>query len=866
MTNGDGSSTTTINDTNSDGSLRDKSATTLSADGLTKTVQLDANGDGTYDRTTTDATVNNAGGGRTETVSEASANGTSLGKTVTVYGADEVSRTVTVDANGDGLTTAQEVVAVGNAGTTTDTSSALNADGSLIARSVATTSADGLTKTVQTDHAGSGTFDLTTSDAIAHNAGGGSTETVAATNADGSSRGKSVTTTSASGLAKSNQTDLTGDGTFDVTTNDNTVVNSDNSQVETIATTSANGTLLQRATLNTSADHRTVSINRDANGDGHTTQQETVSVGNDGTVTDSVNDLNPDASLIDRTVTTTSANGLNKKTQVDQAGTGSFNLTSTDNTTLNANGSTTETRTDSNGDNSTRDSTTINTSGNGLSKTTANDYDGNGTIDLTTTDNVVINADGSRTETVRDTNNNGSLRDTTVSTTSANGLSSTVAHDFDGNGTTDLTTSDGSTLNADGSTTEVLTDTNAHGIRDQSTINTSADRKTVTAQRQYNGSVTFSENETATVTANGNTIDTLTVTGASGTPIDTVATTTSANGLSQTVQKDVNGDGTFDVTTSDVTVLNADGSTTETKSETGTGGILVGKTVTTTSGNGLTKTFESDENGDGTFDLVTIDGTVINADGSQTETITQKNADGSLRGQTVTSTSADRRTATVTSSYGTDGTQTDATVLGPSANNTDVETVTSRNGSGALLGTKTITTNANGLQRTTVATDANGATLDQEIDTTSLRNEHFTDHDRGIANSDIASTVSANGLVKTIQANLNGYSGFSYTSSDTTTLNADGSNTEVITDSVGGQFADQATVSLSADALTKTFALQETNSGRNDLTDTTAYGTDGSKTETLTVLNTATGAQQQKDVITTSADGRTTTLQSARKF
>jgi hypothetical protein len=66
---------------------------------------------------------------------------------------------------------------------------------------------------------------------------------------------------------------------------------------------------------------------------------------------------------------------------------------------------------------------------------------------------------------------------------------------------------------------------------------------------------------------NGSRTETVSDFSQNGTLEDQTVTTTSADGLSVTTQVDATGGGTFDVTRTDVTVLNADGSTTETVSD-----------------------------------------------------------------------------------------------------------------------------------------------------------------------------------------------------------------------------------------------------------------------------------------------------------
>ena len=131
-----------------------------------------------------------------------------------------------------------------------------------------------------------------------------------------------------------------------------------------------------------------------------------------------------------------------------------------------------------------------------------------------------------------------------------------------------------------------------------------------------------------------------------GTLRDKLVVTTSASGLSTTIQQDTTGAGTFDQTRTDVTVPNADGSRTETASDLNADSSLRDKTVVTTSANGLSKTTQIDTTGDGSFDLTVTDVAVLGSDGSSTETVTGTNTDGSLKSKTVTAVSSDRKSAT----------------------------------------------------------------------------------------------------------------------------------------------------------------------------------------------------------------------------
>jgi hypothetical protein len=59
--NGVGASVITLSDLNADGSLKDQTVTTVSADGLTKSIQTDSTGDGVFEQTESDVIVADAG-------------------------------------------------------------------------------------------------------------------------------------------------------------------------------------------------------------------------------------------------------------------------------------------------------------------------------------------------------------------------------------------------------------------------------------------------------------------------------------------------------------------------------------------------------------------------------------------------------------------------------------------------------------------------------------------------------------------------------------------------------------------------------------------------------------------------------------
>ena len=210
-----------------------------------------------------------------------------------------------------------------------------------------------------------------------------------------------------------------------------------------------------------------------------------------GAVVDTISRLNPDGSLLDKTVTATSATGLSVTTQFDQNGDAVFDLPRADAVVLNNDGSRTRTITATNANASVRSQVVSTTSATGLASTIKVDVNGDGVFDLTTVSNTVLNSDGSRTETVQDKNANGSLREQVVTATSANGLSTTIQSDLDGNGTVDRVLSDVVALNANGSYTETVTERNGDGsLRAQTITTTSADGRSTTVTRDTDGKAT----------------------------------------------------------------------------------------------------------------------------------------------------------------------------------------------------------------------------------------------------------------------------------------------------------------------------------------------------------------------------------------
>lgn len=848
--------------------------TTVSADGLTTTTQIDVAGSGVFNETVTDQTVVDGSGNRTRTITAAASDGTVYGETVIVHNADGKTGSTNDYANyGTGLVLASnETKTLDGSGALVDTVTDYARNGSETGQTVTTTSANGLVATRQIDPSGAGVFEFTIASATVENADGSSTVTKAETAADGALITETVMNTSANGLSITMQTDHTGSGTFDTTVTDNTVDNSDGSITETISTTSANGTLKGKEIINTSADRSTVTVST-VNGDGETVQVDTRVTAPTGVTTSTLADDAPNGSLVNETVTATSANGLSITARTDANGDDVFDATTTDNTLLAANGSRTETITTTSANGTQTAQTVITTSANGLSKTATANIDGK--VDYTTTDNTVLNTDGSTTETVTRTSENGTVIGSTITTTSGNGLSVTAETK---NSVLDVVMTDNTVINADGSKTETVTDVHQGdgSLIDQMVTTTSASGASISIQSDTTGLGYNDQTETIGVDASGNTVATVSNYAANGALLNQTVTTTSANGLTKTVQIDLNGDGVFDRTQTSSTVYKADGSTTVT-TVTMSGASVTASTVVATAANGLSSTMSAYD-ASGTLLNTRTDSKVVNADGSATETVSDTSGNGTPIDKTITTVSSDGKTTTVDNYiYGSLPRRShEAIVL--QADGSTISTLTKYDSSGSQVAQTVTTLSANGLVET-----SHGPNCTQS-DTTTLnadgsKTETFTEQaspqnllagvGTGSAITSIAATypesatvvdtTSANGMLQSIvTTGMNGEGSLNHSAKIATVINSDGSTTTTDTETVGAS-TDVGLKTISRDGMMQETKVSTFGNGTYDRDGVITTNPDGSTQVTITNLN-PDGTVGEAEAIYASANGRSQTL------
>ncbi|OWV90406.1 adhesin [Rhizobium sp. R693] len=807
----DGVRSKVVSNVNADGSLADRTTTVTSADLKTVTTSLDQDGDGVIDER--QVFIAHADGSSTTTTQSLSLNGTVLQQVVIEATADGLTKTSTVDLNADGNDdlVVSETTVVAADGTRTKTVDTRAIDGTLLSQTVTTSSADNKTITIADDEDGNGTVDSRSVTVTTVAASGDITAETTVSNGDDSLRSKSITVTSADGLSKTVSSDVTGDGNIDVVDSDITVVSADGTRTQTVQQVSGNGTLLSKTVTTTSADLKTISIATDANGDHADDSLTSITIAADGTTTKTVTALNADGSLVNKTTAITSADGLSKTTTVDA--------------------------------------------------------DGIGNADRIVTDVITGNPDGSRTETVTVKSYNGTVLSTTVTKTTADSLSQTVRADLNGDGTVDQVASDTITLGADGSRTETVSVKSTNDtLQQQTTTVVSADRQTTTVTTDADGDGHLDSRQVKTVFADGRSETVRTDYAVNGAVLSTRTDTVSADGLTKTSSVDINGGGD-DRVISDQTVLGTDGSRTETISlTTGDGKLLDRKTILT-SGNGLSVTTSEDVNGDGNVDLKTTDVSTLNADGSVNTAVSHYRGTTRIDRTSTTTSANGLSTSTVVYADGDatiDRRETSTRTLNADGSTQTVEVT--RAGDGTLISKATTAISADGKSATkTFDLDGNSSTDAQEkiaVNDAGVTTDTVETYKAdGTLESRSVTTTSANGLSRTSKSDLNGDNTFEKAVIDVTTLEANGGQTRVVSESVGGVQTAKTTLTTSGNGLTKTATWADgSNTTVRSMEDVTVLNVDGGTAETVSYFKPG-GGLESRTVTTVVAHGLSTTVE-----
>ncbi|UIY31389.1 hypothetical protein LZK73_30220 (plasmid) [Neorhizobium galegae] len=707
----DGSSVTTETEANNDGSRRSRTVTEINADGLSRTVREDADGDGDLDMITTDVTLVGADGGKTQTVTTANGDLSTRSRSTKSWSADGRTRTISIDTDGDGAVDSSETISV-DSGITTDTVLSYSPNGStLTGRKVSTISADGLSRSDETDLNADGITDLRSHTNVVRNADGSSTTTTTQFNGAGSVQiSKSVVDVSANGLTTVVRRYNGADNIADTTSTDTTFLNADGSIVRALIQLAGTKQVSRTVTV-TSADRNSETTSSFINGNTTAAQISSTTTKADGSKVLNVSTYSPNgAILLARTTTMISADGLTTTVTVDLNGDSNIDSRNIETLVLNADGTTSKTMTAYRGSEvaaANRVAETVTTtSANAQSVTRLVDLEGDGRFDRLITDQASINLDGSNTRVVSQLNGAGTtLIDRTVTTITANKMLSVQQSDLDGDGAVDRTTTDQTVIQSDGSTIRTVSTVDATGhLMGQVVTTALPDGRSGSIATDLNGDGGFDIVEAVSIAANGDVVNTVSRFAPDGAHlINKTVKTAAANGLESRIQEDSDGDGDFDRLTRSTTVINPDGSKTVTATIfNGDGMVRAGKTISTTSADGLTTNVKDFIDGDEIADLTTVTTRSLNADGSISQVVDEfGGANYNKLTHRSTVISADGRNSGETFSDGIPvaPVQTTSHVVNPDGTDLTIQKTSWLATANAASETKTTTLSADGLTK-----------------------------------------------------------------------------------------------------------------------------------------------------------------------
>jgi len=516
------------------------------------------------------------------------------------------------------------------------------------------------------------------------------------------------------------------------------------------------------------------------------------------------------------------------------------------------------------------------TSPSGASITNSWDDDGDGVTDRIQTIDTVTNGNGSKTETI--VNKVGAVMATAivtsrvVTTRSADGKSVVIDRDSTGGGWFDQ--HEVQTINTDGSRTNSISDLSQSGavIRPVSeTISIDGKTRTTATDEDGSGTADTTTTHTITVNANNSRTEVVSLTNGDTTLRSSETTSVSADGRSKTITSDLDGDGDTDLTEVQTITVSGSGSTSSITYKNADNSVRASETHTQ-SVDALTKTIQSDVDGDGDNDTTTIDQTIVNGDLSRVNTVTTTNVDGSVRDKVKVTLAADKVTSETWVDLNQDGTfQSTDLVKSVTVNaTTQVRTASTwaRNADGTVHATEVVTTSANGLDITkSIDADADGDTDATITDVTTISGGISTQtvtvrNQNNSVRSSSTTTTSADGLTVTTLSDIDGDGTTDSKAVNVRLLNGDGSVTQTSSTYAGDQttLTAKSITHQSADRRTTTVTTDANGDGANDSVSSSVEAADGSQTITETQYH-ASGAVKSSSQTSVSANGLTSTTQ-----
>jgi len=468
-------------------------------------------------------------------------------------------------------------------------------------------------------------------------------------------------------LTISRTDDLDGDGTTDLSTYSATSVAANGVKTETVEHRSQNNSLLDRTTVVTSSDRRTVTQSYDADGNGINDRVSMTTIAANGQMTTTTDLLSSGGVLEARRVLTTSGDGLDQVETVDRNGDGRIDYRTVSGTTLGADGSVFAETDIFNYGNVRLAGTEHWVSDDGLEQSTRLDSDGDGVFESRIEEQTTLLSDGGFQTVQSAFDGSSNLLATITTDRSGDGLITTTQANFSEYvvSTTNTTTIENGisldwievvTKTADGGVTEntQFFGSNSGLVREVS-FGQSADGRTRTMEADLDGDGILDRDMVSVVDLGRNTTTVYRDFARTGEVEQIVTTVTTANGLSSVDTFDLDGDGQADIVRARAVTLTADGSEILTKTEAAGSGALGYRSVTTTAANGLRSETQFDIDGDGTFDGSSARETIIKADGSKETSASTHYANGELRSEFITNISADGRTTSERMDYDGNG-------------------------------------------------------------------------------------------------------------------------------------------------------------------------------------------------------------------
>ncbi len=828
------------------------------ADGLWRQVSIDADGDGTAEIVQIEETILHVAGSRDVVITVKNANADLLEETRTFIDGKET--VYTFDRDGDGFTDLSKTVTHNGDGTFTELSRDLQKDGSISWRESVTTSNNGLSVRIRSDEDANNLFETDVTETTSLDILGNTTIVTETRNLDGSMRGAQEFWLSANGMISEVKVDIDANGSYDFTTNAQKIMAAGGAVNEIKVSTYGDGSLAARETSTISKSRDARHSEADENGDGSIDSTASFTRKENGeTVTTEIT-YDADGSVINRIVTTISANSFDSEVELDYNGDNVVDRRDSAVQHLAADGSISLLKTIAAGSGKVISTFVTEKSASGDVLTLKDDLNGDGSFDFVTVSTTTISNDGSKIILQEKKNTNGIAIDRLLETVSSDGLTVERLYDSDGAGGYELKTIETTTRNDDGSITKTVNTWRNGNLAIEVETTTSHDGSSVNEISHWHGAVPMSQTYERSVGLDGTVTETTRNYNSADELVSRIDTTTNPTGLVVTNALDIDGDGNVDITEIDETILNANGSQTKTITRSTLAGNFQAERETV-SGNGLVTTSEMDMDGNGSWDTKRIVSRVINANGSETLTSTEINADGSVRSIRTVIASGDRRSATETYVVGAITITSRVSTLGADGNQVDV--VTTRNPSNAIVSTVTTTTASNGLYQQVQTKNGAGTVIDTQTTTTVLNADGSrteTLNQAGGINGTTVTTISADQTAKTVQSNLTGAATIATTSKKTQSITADGLiTTDTVVVNADGSLRDIAKLVKTDDGRIASISLDYNGDGRSDIVSTSNLLQDGRLIETHLVNQVGINALLHSASTQTSADGNVVT-------